>query len=1195
MNSLRRDLEHRLLEAILRIQTLEQQLSESADDASGIQHYAILKGSIGALQKELEALRASDAYRLGRLLVDTSRNPRRLGTWPGIAFRLIKRRVRRNKGVTQDPSVLAALPEAGPKERSVVGANIAGELVEVPAPNDLPLDISKLRIALVCDRFTWDSLSMECEVCMLDPQNWAEQLRTFRPHLVFVESAWTGLQGEWEGKVVSAGLEIASLALSCRHAGLPAYFWNKEDPLHFEAFIQTASLFEHVFTTDAESIPEYRRKLGHSRISLLPFAAQPQLHHPFADANESRENGSFFAGAWYGYLTQRCTDFYKLATALSLAGPFRIHDRNDGKGGLQRRYPQHFSRFLWPAVAYEKTPALYRGSQIGLTLNTIKQSSSMFARRALELACTNTSVYSNYSRALRLMFGDLFRITDDGHTALDWAMTELENPDELDIRARRLLAMRKVLAEFTWSTRLGTIFRQLGGGSSPSALREIVVICRVSDSAQLARLMRMVERQKRVRVNLQVACSDNLILPAAVGRLHANELEQPLERLFPDSLVALWSVDDCYGSYYLSDLVDCLKFRQGEVVGKACFMSSRAGTLALVGEGLDYRRVDRLAWRRSLAKARFWPFTAGELLANTEQGHFVGEGLLSTDRESYRESSLEDNIPEIGIAGGGEGLSLSELESFVREMAEAVDCEGGAELSGETLAALFDGISLPAQISIASKNGSMELVSKLAKGIAEAAFSRPFSASSLHDGRKETHVRLQAALSASCHFYLDELLGDNLTVGRRYRLLPETTITVPSDISVSCYRLAVGLEGPYVGYVSALVIGDGLPVPLVLPGKGRLLVVVNGYPRSEDLYRNAFVHTRVKNYLRRGIGVDVVWVSSHLPKHAYEYDGVPIIVCDAATLRSTLRLSGHSAVAVHFLDEELWEGISEAVEHTRSVVWVHGAEIQSSKRRIFNYRDEISAAHAEMQSQSRKRFWQRRFADFPAKLELVFVSQNLSVQAREDVEAELPIGAWRVIHNPIDTDVFTYLSKPSDQRFKFLSIRPHATRIYANDLVAAVIHRLAFYPEFTSMTFTLVGDGELWEENFSSLRQYSNVILRREFLAPAEISALHRNHGVFLVPTRGDTQGVSRDEAMSSGLVPVTSKIGGVPEFVDETCGMVCEPEDVEAMVQACLEIVRNPALFTDMSRAAAKRVRSQSEFSIITDLEIEVLGLVDF
>ena len=50
---------------------------------------------------------------------------------------------------------------------------------------------------------------------------------------------------------------------------------------------------------------------------------------------------------------------------------------------------------------------------------------------------------------------------------------------------------------------------------------------------------------------------------------------------------------------------------------------------------------------------------------------------------------------------------------------------------------------------------------------------------------------------------------------------------------------------------------------------------------------------------------------------------------------------------------------------------------------------------------------------------------------------------------------------------------------------------------------------------------------------------MHKKNGIFMVPTRLDSQGVSRDEAMSSGLVPITNNVAAIPEFVDDTCGML--------------------------------------------------------
>lgn len=104
-----------------------------------------------------------------------------------------------------------------------------------------------------------------------------------------------------------------------------------------------------------------------------------------------------------------------------------------------------------------------------------------------------------------------------------------------------------------------------------------------------------------------------------------------------------------------------------------------------------------------------------------------------------------------------------------------------------------------------------------------------------------------------------------------------------------------------------------------------------------------------------------------------------------------------------------------------------------------------------------------------------------------------------------------------------------------------------------------------------------------------EISSLHKKYGVFLAPTRMDSQGVSRDEAMSSGLVPITNNVAAIPEFVDETCGMLVEAEDYIGMANSIKKLYQEPELFQKLSRNAAARVRKQSgiENTIIKEIEL--------
>jgi glycosyltransferase involved in cell wall biosynthesis len=149
---------------------------------------------------------------------------------------------------------------------------------------------------------------------------------------------------------------------------------------------------------------------------------------------------------------------------------------------------------------------------------------------------------------------------------------------------------------------------------------------------------------------------------------------------------------------------------------------------------------------------------------------------------------------------------------------------------------------------------------------------------------------------------------------------------------------------------------------------------------------------------------------------------------------------------------------------------------------------------------------------------------------------------------------------------------------------------LSEQPWFRYLEFRLIGDGALFEETLAPLRQFDNVHIERRFLRQSQIAALHREYGIFLCPSRMDTQGVSRDEAMSSGLVPVTNAVAAIPEFVDGSCAMLAPAEDAHALARAIARLAQDPRRFAAMSRAAAQRVRRQSAASTVINAEMELI-----
>ena len=385
-----------------------------------------------------------------------------------------------------------------------------------------------------------------------------------------------------------------------------------------------------------------------------------------------------------------------------------------------------------------------------------------------------------------------------------------------------------------------------------------------------------------------------------------------------------------------------------------------------------------------------------------------------------------------------------------------------------------------------------------------------------------------------------------------------------------------------------------LAPPLVL-GTAQYLLVTNHYPAYHNLYRNGFVHSRVKTYKKHGERVDVFCLQhAKEPLSFAEFEGVGVLTGNPEALKRALSSGRYKSVLVHFLDSQMWTVLEKYVDSLKIVVWIHGAEIQPMHRREFNYNTDPERKKAKILSDQRMRFWRSILKKIPKNLHLVFVSNYLADEAMTDLNIKLPAENVAIIHNPIDPDLFSYEKKPIEQRTQILSIRPFASAVYANDLSVRAIQILSKKVWFDELDFRIIGDGRLFDETLKPIEHFKNVIIERDFLRQEEIAKLHKVYGIFLCPTRMDSQGVSRDEAMSSGLVPITNAVAAIPEFVDNRSGVLAPGEDAQAMADGIADLYENPKKFLAMSAEAARRVRAQRSSEKIVLLEMEQFSVFD-
>ena len=118
----------------------------------------------------------------------------------------------------------------------------------------------------------------------------------------------------------------------------------------------------------------------------------------------------------------------------------------------------------------------------------------------------------------------------------------------------------------------------------------------------------------------------------------------------------------------------------------------------------------------------------------------------------------------------------------------------------------------------------------------------------------------------------------------------------------------------------------------------KLLVVCNAYPSEQALYRNGFIHRRVKAYKEAGLDVEVFY--NHEPvKQAYEYvfDGVRVTVGNESALELLIAGKNFDGYLVHFAEPQRIRPLQKLKIKEPVIVWVHGFEAEAWYRRWFNF------------------------------------------------------------------------------------------------------------------------------------------------------------------------------------------------------------------------------------------------------------------
>ncbi|MGW8180588.1 MAG: CgeB family protein, partial [bacterium] len=353
-------------------------------------------------------------------------------------------------------------------------------------------------VGAILDEFSSPCFAPEADLITFRPDNWQEVLRDQPIRLLLVESAWRGNDGAWQYKVASyprnMGDELVNLVDHCRSREIPSVFWNKEDPVHFDRFIEKAKRFDHIFTSDDRCVDSYVEMVGHKRVYPLPFAAQPALHNPVV--SHPRQDNVCFAGTYYAsrHEERRSEMEYLLRPALQF--DLHIFDRRHGYAGRdadQFLFPEPYRSAIKGRLEYDDMVKAYRSYKCFLNVNSVHGSETMCSRRVFELLACGTPVISTYSKAIEAILGtDTVLFSESEKTTHD-LLRNLLHDDDFWLR-QSLAGLRRVLDGNTYRNRFAQICQRLGL-ERPEREKQLNIVSKCSNQEELKRFFEAVERQ----------------------------------------------------------------------------------------------------------------------------------------------------------------------------------------------------------------------------------------------------------------------------------------------------------------------------------------------------------------------------------------------------------------------------------------------------------------------------------------------------------------------------------------------------------------------------------------------------------------------------------------------------------------------------------------------------------------------------
>ncbi len=232
---------------------------------------------------------------------------------------------------------------------------------------------------------------------------------------------------------------------------------------------------------------------------------------------------------------------------------------------------------------------------------------------------------------------------------------------------------------------------------------------------------------------------------------------------------------------------------------------------------------------------------------------------------------------------------------------------------------------------------------------------------------------------------------------------------------------------------------------------------------------------------------------------------------------------------------------------------------------------------------SEKLFMKKKELFSSLDLTVVTPSKWLCDSVKQSFFKDYPV---KVIYNGIDTQAF----KPTESDFrKKYNIDEKAKIVLGVSLEWGERKGLDVFKKLSEKLpsdyrIVLVGTNDSIDKLLPE-----NIISIHRTESKEELAQIYTAADVFVNPTRDEVLGLVNIEAIACGTPVITFDSGGSPECIDDTCGVVVDCDDVDAMITEIKRIcTKNPFDKNDCI-AYAENFEKKKKFSQYVDLYKEI------